>query len=147
MHLRNACPRPWLCLPPCQQSDVAGHLRSIAVGPTRGGHVPYIASVPMPYQCLVSRPPHRRPIWPGRPAISERICPRGYPSGPGETGLIPSIHRGKGVREGRVVVVRVKSPSGMEERQKDSVGFCTGGAGLVSPRYREAGHATQTNRP
>ena len=34
----------------------------------------------------------------------------------------------------------------MEKRQQDSAGFGAGGARFVSPRYREASHATQTNR-
>ena len=55
------------------------------------------------------------------------------PSGPGETGLIPSIYRGKGVRKGRVSIVRVKIPPGVEERQEDSAGFCTGEAGFCFP--------------
>ena len=44
-----------------------------------------------------------------------------------------TIHRGEGVRKGRVSIVRVKSPSGVEERQEDSTGFCTSVAGFAPP--------------
>ena len=80
--------------------------------------------------------------------IGENLCDRDALAvlGPGETRLVPSIYRGEGVREGGVIIVRVESPPCVKECQKDGAGFCVGGAGLISPRYRETGHAAQTNR-
>ena len=43
----------------------------------------------------------------------------GCPGGRGEAGLAPSIYRRKGVREGRVSIVRVKGPSDMEAHGKE----------------------------